>query len=347
MEKSDYKFKLFNNGSTSDTIDLAINSGSWTYTIRNMMDTQDINSITIDAYSLTEVIVKVFVPFNGVNEGDSDTTEFSITSQANNQMSASVALRTTAVETLSDVKAQVGNGSSTDKGLPIKPEANYTYSQSIYLAQSIDKYGYIQKIKYHYNGNSAWNDYIRVYMGHTTLNQFTSNSDWIPYSDLTQVYAGGLQTQASDGWVEITLDEPFLYNKKENLVIGVYKPSNNAITGADGFYCTLSDMNQSLMTTSFVNPTQPLTNEGQLVSAYPNIDIDIKGAGYSLYLTQITPDASIDMGGRYHYAVELKNLGVNDDVFDLSVVPIWTYSVLLDAHFDWRQHQYLCYSNSK
>jgi uncharacterized membrane protein len=244
-------------------------------------------------------------------------------------MSASVALRTTAVETLSDVQAQVGNGNSTDKGLPIKPEANYTYSQSIYLAQSIDKYGYIQKIKYHYNGNSAWTDYIRVYMGHTTLNQFTSNSDWIPYSDLTQVYAGGLKTQASDGWVEITLDEPFLYNKKDNLVIGVYKPSNNAITGADGFYCSLSDMNQSLMTTSFVNPTKPLVSEGQLVSAYPNIDIDIKGAGYSLYLTQITPDASIDMGGRYHYAVELKNLGMNDDVFDLTLSGgNWNYNTM-------------------
>ena len=58
-------------------------------------------------------------------------------------------------------------------------------------------------------------------------------------------------------------------------MIGVYKPSNNAITGADGFYCSLSDMNQSLMTTSFVNPTKPLVSEGQLVSAYPNIDIDI------------------------------------------------------------------------
>ncbi|KPA14595.1 hypothetical protein MHK_005185 [Candidatus Magnetomorum sp. HK-1] len=297
MERTyNYTFKVFNNGSTSDTIDLALNNGSWTYTIRDMMDTQDINTIAINAYCLTEVIVKVFVPYNGVNDGDSDTSVFTVTSQASNQMSDSVSMGTTAVETLSDVKAQVGSGSSTDQGLPIKPEANYTYSQSIYLAQSIDKYGYIQKIKYYYNGNSAWTDYIRVYMGHTKLTQFTSNSDWISYTDLTQVYAGGMTTQASEGWVEIPLDEPFLYNKKDNLVIGVYKPSNNAISGGDGFYCTLSNMNQSLVTTSFVNPTQAIINEGQLLSAYPNIDFNIKGAGYSLNLSQITPNTSIDIG---------------------------------------------------
>jgi uncharacterized membrane protein len=319
MERTyNYKFKLFNNG-PADTINLALNNGSWPYTIRNIMDTQDINSIAMDAKSLTEVIVKVFVPYNGVNEGDSDTTVFTVTSQANNQMSKSASLRTTAVETLADVKAQVGTGSSTDKGIPIKPEANYTYSQSIYLAPSINKYGYIQRIKYHYNGNSAWTDYIRLYMGHTKLAQFTSNSDWIPSSDLTQVYAGGLTTQASEGWVVITLDEPFLYNKRDNLVIGVYKPSNNAITGADGFYCSQSNINQTLLTTSFVNPHQPLINEGQLLSAYPNIDLDIKGSGYSLDLSQITPDASIDIGGRYVYAIGLKNLGINDDVFDLSL----------------------------
>ncbi|ETR69723.1 MAG: hypothetical protein OMM_09351, partial [Candidatus Magnetoglobus multicellularis str. Araruama] len=50
-----YTFRVFNNGSTTDTIDLATSSGSWTYTVRDRMDTQDISSIGITAYSQTEV----------------------------------------------------------------------------------------------------------------------------------------------------------------------------------------------------------------------------------------------------------------------------------------------------
>jgi uncharacterized membrane protein len=329
LERSyDYKLRIFNNGSSTDTFDLGLSSGTWDYTVRDIFDTQDMNTISIDAYRYTDVIVKVYVPFDGVNVGDTDTVQMTVTSQTDNQISKSSSISTTAVDTLADLVAQLGDGSSTDKDLPIKPEGLYTYSQSIYKASEIRKYGYIDTIKYDYNGNSAWTDYIRIFMGHTTLDQFADNSSWISYTDLTEVYAGGISTQASEGWVEIHLDTQFLYNKKDNLVIGVYKPSNQQFTGADGFYCTASDSNQSLVTTSFVNPYETLTNIGQKVQAYPNIDIGIKGVGFSLSLKKITADASIDIGGRYHYAVELANLGINKDTYDLSISgDSWNYQL--------------------
>lgn len=119
---------------------------------------------------------------------------------------------------------QIGNGTVTSNNLPINPFYGYSYSQVIYLQSEINVPDQrISKLKYYWNGLAAGTNSASwtVYMGHTTKTAFSSTTDWIPTSAMTQVYSGNVTLPASAGWVEITLSTPFNYNNAQNLVIAV------------------------------------------------------------------------------------------------------------------------------
>lgn len=168
----------------------------------------------------------------------------------------------------------VGTGSTTNLGLPIEPFYGYTYSQSIYLQSEIDISNIlINKIYWHYNGNSAWTDAIKIYMGHTDLTSFANNTSWIAQSNLTLVYDGNLITTTTPGWVEITLDTPFAYNNTQNLVIAVDENISGYHSSSDEFYCSVTTGNRSILFYSdTINPdpaAPPLT--GTYLYTRPNI----------------------------------------------------------------------------
>lgn len=119
---------------------------------------------------------------------------------------------------------QIGYGSVTSNNLPINPYYGYSYSQVIYLQSEINVPDQrISKLKYYWNGAAAGTNSASwtVYMGHTTKTAFSSTTDWIPTSAMTQVYSGTVTLPASAGWVEITLGSPFTYDNAQNLVIAV------------------------------------------------------------------------------------------------------------------------------
>ena len=128
---------------------------------------------------------------------------------------------------------QVGDGTATTTNFPIWGLWNYSYSQQIYTQAQINTSGSIEKIRFYYvSGPIANNKDWRIYMGHTDKTEFTSDSDWVPAAQLTQVFDGDVTTMLPLGnnWMEITLQNPFPYNNTDNLLIAVYQYTPNYAT---------------------------------------------------------------------------------------------------------------------
>ncbi|MBB1138106.1 T9SS type A sorting domain-containing protein [Myroides sp. WP-1] len=126
---------------------------------------------------------------------------------------------------------QIGEGTETGSDGSNIPITNYDYN---YSQQIITGYEYnsggggagpITKIRYYVtnvNNLDKWKAWT-VYMGHTTKSSFDSLEDWIPMTQLTQVFNGEI-TATSNNWFEITLDTPFNYTGG-NFVVAVYENS--------------------------------------------------------------------------------------------------------------------------
>ncbi len=168
---------------------------------------------------------------------------------------------------------QIGDGSVTETHLPIEPYYGYTYSQSIYTATELNLgVSQINKIAYHYNGNSSWTDDIVVYMGNTTETSFSSSSDWISLANLTEVYNGSFSAPASEGWIEIELTTPFTYDGSSNLVIGFDENTSGYHESSDEFYCYASGSDRSIYYYSDgtnPNPASPVS--GTISGNNPNL----------------------------------------------------------------------------
>lgn len=127
---------------------------------------------------------------------------------------------------------EIGSGTSTTGNLPIYSCYGYSYSQQIYLASEFTGQPYIYKIAFKYNGGSSnpalWNNWT-VYMGNTSQNSF-DDSEWVPYSDLEQVFSGTV-TPVEGEWMEIMLNPGFLWDGTSNLVVAVHE-------NVPGYSCT-------------------------------------------------------------------------------------------------------------
>lgn len=119
-----------------------------------------------------------------------------------------------------EITASIGNGELLCTTVPFYVDENYSYSQQIYLQSEINLNGYqIDKIIFTSgNGEAFLDDNVVIYLGHTSQNNFSSTSNWIPLNQFMEVYNGPVYTPAN-GEVEIELDTPFYYNNVENLVI--------------------------------------------------------------------------------------------------------------------------------
>ena len=142
--------------------------------------------------------------------------------------------------TIPDGFVQIGDGTDVSARLPIFPYYGYSYSQVIYLQSELGNAGLINSLAYYWNGaatNAGSNNWV-IYMGHTANGAFASDTDWLPLSSLTQVFAGTVNAPATPGWVTINLPVPFTYNGSSNLVIAVDENSSGYDYPYGQFYCT-------------------------------------------------------------------------------------------------------------
>lgn len=116
----------------------------------------------------------------------------------------------------------IGSGTNVGNRIPIAPYYVFSYSQQVVLKSEINTSGIITKLRFYSNGTAITNgNNWTIYLGHTTKTAFTSNTDWIQSSAMTQVFSGTVSATPTAGWYEIDIADVFLYNNTDNLVVAV------------------------------------------------------------------------------------------------------------------------------
>ena len=135
----------------------------------------------------------------------------------------------------------IATGTNTNSNVPITSYYGYSYSQQIYLASEMDpnvqgQLNNISKIRFYYASGSVTNsDNWTIYMGTTNQTSFTSNTNWVPLANLTQVFTGTVTFPAAGNWMELTLTTPFQWNGLSNIVIGVDE-NQSGYSASDGYW---------------------------------------------------------------------------------------------------------------
>ena len=131
------------------------------------------------------------------------------------------------------ISEENGNGYYT----PVNDFYKNSHSEQIYTPSEVGTAGNITKISFNYQGSSTMTKKtnVKIYLGHTNKDEFTSTSDWIT-TGLTLVYTGNLN--CSHGWNEFVLDNGFLYNGTDNLVVRVVDESGQYGSSSNKFYYT-------------------------------------------------------------------------------------------------------------
>ena len=141
------------------------------------------------------------------------------------------------------VSAQNGTAYNT----PINNYWKYSFTQQIFTHDEVGPAGDITKIsfKYSYSSSMTKKNNVKIYLGHTTKNEFSSTTDWVSPTGLTLVYSGNLN--CSNGWNEFELDVPFNYNGVDNLLVCVNDESGQYDGSSYTFYYTNCTGNKALV----------------------------------------------------------------------------------------------------
>jgi hypothetical protein len=180
---------------------------------------------------------------------------------------------------------QVGEGDLINENLPWEPARIYSYTQQVYLSPEIGISGYVNSLAFQYTVSSniflPCNQNIRIWMGNTPRGQL---ENWVPLDSLELVYDGTLsQTDFSgglpgQGWLNIDLDAPFLYDSEYNLLIAVDENTPDYSSTADDFYCSADTANRGIVfMDQNVNPdpADPPDSGFYLRQAFANLRLDI------------------------------------------------------------------------
>lgn len=169
----------------------------------------------------------------------------------------------------------IGSGTQTDNGLPIDAYFGYSYSQCIYLASEVNQSGDIYRITYKGDPGSSISssDEWVVYIGHTTLTEFTPNV-WVSTTEMTQVFSGSVALVNNK--VEITLDVPFNYNGTDNLIIAIDENAPGYNGATDDFLSSDVSGARSIIYRNDSNNPDPANISENTISqnAIANVDLD-------------------------------------------------------------------------
>ena len=264
-----------------------------------------------------EIVVPV--TFNPNEEGDF-TGSFLIETNADNMPSLNVTATAFVLPALPEGLALIGDGELINQGLPFEPWYRHSYSQTIYLASEIGIEGQrLESISWHYNGNSAWGpDELHILLGHTSETSFATNESWVPIGDLAEVFTGTISVSAEDGWVEIPLDIPFVYDNTQNLIVAVYHSVPEYHITNDEFFCTGTVENRSILfysDTIIPDPIGPPT-ANYLRASYPNVKLQFgevpEGADMTVYPTVNTFEMVAVNSSSLERFITMRSVGQSD-----------------------------------
>ncbi|MDR2971094.1 MAG: DUF2436 domain-containing protein [Bacteroidales bacterium] len=255
---------------TTTTFTETVANGSYNYTVKALFG-DDCNPVGVS----TTVVVKV-LPCSGGNE------------------------------------ITIGTGTTGSYRLPINTFYNYSYTQLIYDASEIGDPGVILSLAFEYFYATAQTGKANqvVYMGNISKNAFSSESDWVPLSQLTQVFSGTVPYNNSQKWSTIDLDVPFEY-EGGNLVVAIANNSGTYNTSSNNtFYNHTTTLHKALTVYqdgSAYNPASPpaagslgyelLRPNVQIVACQSNIRYNVYRDGFIIkedHKTTSYTDAAYD-----------------------------------------------------
>lgn len=168
----------------------------------------------------------------------------------------------------------VGNGNSSTYQIPINTYYNYSYSQQIYTAAELNGIvGRIPCISFQYIYPTPQTKNIVVYMGNVSKNSFANNNDWIPVSEMYQVFDGTVDfTNANPGnWVNIPLDVPFEWDGTSNVVVAVLNNTGSYVTSSNPTFACHDATSKALYAQNDGSPYNPAGGvSGGSVATYRN-----------------------------------------------------------------------------
>ncbi|HOE92081.1 MAG TPA: carboxypeptidase regulatory-like domain-containing protein, partial [Candidatus Cloacimonadota bacterium] len=121
------------------------------------------------------------------------------------------------------------NTTTTSNSYPINFTWKSSLSQTLYMEDELQIGGAITMLKYYavLNGNVPNPSPIKVWMANTSQTAFASTSAWLPLSEFTLVFDGGIDFSASgETVITIPLTTPFAYSGG-NLCIMVQRPMDD------------------------------------------------------------------------------------------------------------------------
>ena len=172
----------------------------------------------------------------------------------------------------------IGTGTNDSYNLPINNYYNNSWSEMIYPASDITERGHITSIGFDVSAVASGYqcNTITIYMGTTANEAHSSNSDWLPMDALTEVWsATDWPLPTTTGWLTFDLDNPFLYDGNDNLVIVISKTMPNYTNGLKFRYttgisnCCLRRQNDNNV--SYAD--HPSGNTGTLSAQLPNLQL--------------------------------------------------------------------------
>ncbi|MBQ2508697.1 MAG: fibronectin type III domain-containing protein [Bacteroidales bacterium] len=153
----------------------------------------------------------------------------------------------------------IGTTDTVSRILPVTANYNNSYTQQIVLASEIETKASISALRllFAYTENYRYKNNVTIYMGLTEKTEFTSNTDFIPLSTMTQVYSGALNITA-DSWNQIIFTTPFEYtDTTKNVVIAFLDNSARSGNNQNVFAVANTGANRSIYfrSSSTINPS--------------------------------------------------------------------------------------------
>ena len=213
---------------------------------------------------------------------------------------------------------QVGDGTLSDYGMPLYVFWNYGFSQQIYTPDEMGLYcDYIQSIAFRYTTGREMERQIDVYLKHTDKQCFESHSDWEPVEASDLVYSG-IFNVTNETWINIDLDEPFLYDGEHNLLMVVYDHTMNSASSQGGEFMVFEGQEGgSLRMFNDYNPYDPTNPAGTA------LEEGLKNTKNQLLLTVSQGAGVVEVGSSLNvYPNPVKGL-LHIDGFDMQSVVLF------------------------
>ena len=188
--------------------------------------------------------------------------------------------------------------------IPINCYYGNNYTQMIYDAAEIGAAGDIASFKINAL-RTLTRDNVTVFMANTTKSTFSGNSDWVPYSELTQVWSGVVELVEGQ-WIDFNLGTPFEYTG-DNLVVAFLNNqgnSGNGNTNSWNVHNTTTDKcinAYSDNAANVIDPASPPNATG--TQAFPkrraNISFEICGGDVPCVQTDVEVGGLTSVNGNY------------------------------------------------